>query len=120
MRQQRWLEFLAPYELDILYTPGKGNRVADALSRKQQAVVSMMISEWNDLGVLSTYEIRDRVSNLCSSLVLCSLEAHHSLLDLILEAQKLDPELAFLSQNFRDKIDIDGLKDFDIDFRDGI
>ena len=39
LRQQRWLEFLAAYDLDILYTPGKGNRVADALSRKHQAVV---------------------------------------------------------------------------------
>ena len=120
LRQQRWLEFLASYDLDILYTPGKGNRVADALSHKQQAVVSMMISEWNDLRILSTYEIRDRVSDLCSSLVLCSLEAHPSLLDRILEAQKLDPELALLGQNFRDKIGIEGLKDFDIDSRGGI
>ena len=47
MRQQRWLEFLAPYDLDILYTHGKGNRGADALIRTQQAVVSMMMSEWN-------------------------------------------------------------------------
>lgn len=86
LRQQRWLEFLASYDLDILYTPGKGNRVADALSQKLQAVVSMMISEWNDLKILSTCEIRDRESNLCSSLALCSLEAHPSLLDRILEA----------------------------------
>lgn len=96
MRQQRWLKFLAAYDLDILYTPGKGNRVADALSCKQQAVVSMTISEWNDLGILSTCEIRDHVSDLCSSLVLCSLEAHPSLLDRIIEPQKLDPELALL------------------------
>ena len=34
MRQQRWVEFLASYDLDILYTPGKANVVADALSRK--------------------------------------------------------------------------------------
>lgn len=33
MRQQRWLEFLASYDFDIRY---KGNRVADALSRKQR------------------------------------------------------------------------------------
>ena len=48
------------------------------------------------------------------------LEAHPSLLDRILEAQKLDPELALLSQNIKDKIDIEGLKDFDIDSRGGI
>ena len=57
LRRQRWLEFLATYDLDILYTPGKGNRVADALSRKHQAVVSMMISEWKDLSILSGCEI---------------------------------------------------------------
>lgn len=120
LRQQRWLEFLASYDLDILYTPGKENRVADALSRKQQAVVSMMISEWNDLETLSTCEIRGRVSDLCSSLILCSLEAHPSLFDRILEAQKLNPELALLSQRLRDKLDIEVLKDFNIDSRDGM
>ena len=74
----------------------------------------------NDLGTLSTCEIRDRVSDLCSSLVLCSLEAHPSLLDRILEAQRLDPKLALLGQNCRDKIDIECLKDFDIDSCSGI
>ena len=73
LRQQRWLEFLAPYDLDILYIPGKGNRVADALSRKQRAVVSMMISEWNELEILSTCEIRERVFDLCSSLFYVAL-----------------------------------------------
>ena len=81
LRHQRWLEFRASYDLDILYTLGKGNRIADALSRKQQAVVFMMISEWNNPETLFTCEIQDRESNLCSSLVLCSLEAHPSLLD---------------------------------------
>ena len=79
-----------------------------------------MISEWHDLEVLSTCEIRDHVSDLCSSLVLCSLEAHPSLLDRILEAQKSDPELVLLSQSCRDKIDIESLKDFDIDARGSI
>ena len=31
MRQHRWVEFLAAYDLDILYTPGKANKVTDAL-----------------------------------------------------------------------------------------
>lgn len=41
MKQQRWLEFLASYDLDILYTQGKANVVADALSRKF-AVISCL------------------------------------------------------------------------------
>ena len=46
--------------------------------------------------------------------------AHPSLLDRILEAQRLDPELALLGQNIKDKIDFEGSKDFDIDSRGGI
>jgi hypothetical protein len=36
MRQRRWLELIKDYELEIHYHPGKGNGVADALSRKSQ------------------------------------------------------------------------------------
>ena len=32
-RQARWMEFLAEYDYEITYLPGKGNVVADALSR---------------------------------------------------------------------------------------
>ena len=34
LRQRRWLELIKDYDLTISYTPGKGNVVADALSRK--------------------------------------------------------------------------------------
>jgi hypothetical protein len=36
MRQQRWLELIKDYELEIHYHLGKANVVADALSRKSQ------------------------------------------------------------------------------------
>ena len=34
MRQRRWLEYIKDYDCSIQYTEGKGNLVADALSRK--------------------------------------------------------------------------------------
>src|SRR3989337_2454421 len=34
LRQQRWLEKIADYDMNISYTPGKANVMADALSRK--------------------------------------------------------------------------------------
>jgi len=34
MRQQRWLELIKDYDLQVHYHPGKANVVADALSRK--------------------------------------------------------------------------------------
>jgi hypothetical protein len=42
MRQQRWLELIKDYELEIHYHPGKANVVADALRRKCQ--VNLMVA----------------------------------------------------------------------------
>ncbi|XP_056843094.1 uncharacterized protein LOC130495672, partial [Raphanus sativus] len=38
LRQRRWMEFVADYDLDIAYYPGKANLVADALSRRRAEV----------------------------------------------------------------------------------
>ena len=42
MRQRRWLELVKDYDCEILYHPGKANRVADALSRKSVATLMSM------------------------------------------------------------------------------
>jgi hypothetical protein len=42
VRQQRWLELIKDYELEIHYHPGKANVVVDALSRKSQ--VNMLVA----------------------------------------------------------------------------
>ena len=37
MRQQRWLELIKDYNLEVHYHPGKANVVADALSQKSHS-----------------------------------------------------------------------------------
>ncbi|WVZ97281.1 hypothetical protein U9M48_042830, partial [Paspalum notatum var. saurae] len=41
MRQQRWLELIKDYDMEIHYHPGKANVVADALSRKSYANMAL-------------------------------------------------------------------------------
>ena len=43
LRQQRWLELLKDYDLQIQYHPGEANVVADALSRKIQHGLNAMM-----------------------------------------------------------------------------
>jgi len=39
------MEYLKDYDFELLYNPGKGNVVADALSRKRVHLAAMMIRE---------------------------------------------------------------------------
>jgi hypothetical protein len=39
MRQQRWIELIKDYDCIIDYHPGKVNVVANALSRKDKAII---------------------------------------------------------------------------------
>lgn len=38
LRQRRWMEFIADYDMKIQYHPGKANVVANALSRRKLEV----------------------------------------------------------------------------------
>ena len=46
LRQQKWLELFKDYDCIIDYHPGKANVVANALSRKTVAALSLQHSDW--------------------------------------------------------------------------
>ena len=52
--QQRWMEFLSSYDFEISYTPGKGNVVADVLSRKK-LTLSPLFVERQSLEFLASF-----------------------------------------------------------------
>ncbi|XP_057482023.1 uncharacterized protein LOC130768950 [Actinidia eriantha] len=49
LRQQRWLELIKDYNLDIQYHPGKANIVADALSQKATGKLNALLTEQRSL-----------------------------------------------------------------------
>lgn len=91
LRQQRWLEFLAPYDFDISYTPGKWNVVADSLSRKREDL-NLMIMEMKQLEILAEYNFRP--TGGLEPEILASLSVRPTLLEKIEEKQRQDMKLA--------------------------
>ncbi|XP_073066032.1 uncharacterized protein [Primulina eburnea] len=73
MRQRRWIELLKDYDLTISYHPGKANKVADALSRKN-----------------------------ISKVILASLSAQPCLRETIKISQDRDPTLVKLKQQAKE------------------
>ena len=78
MRQRRWLEIFKDYDCIIDYHPGKANVVADALSRKTVAAMSLQHSEWRLEG---------------DGALLAQLKAQPVLKKMIIDAHKIDEEL---------------------------
>ena len=49
MRQRRWLELMADYDIDLQYHPGKDNTVPDALSRRPENRVLLQLTRQKEL-----------------------------------------------------------------------
>ena len=80
LRQQRWMEFLASYDFEIAYTLGKGNVVADALSRKKLTLRPIFVERKN-LEYIATFDFRPSFELVPG--LLASLEVRPTLLDSI-------------------------------------
>ena len=92
MRQQRWVEFLGSYDFDIAYHEGKGNVMADALSRRHVTITLLMLKEYESLQTLSGFDLtRESTSGV---VCLCSLVITPSLITRVVKAQNRDSKLA--------------------------
>ena len=96
MRQRRWLEVIKDYDLEIVYHPGKANKVADALSRRPRVSVNAIMSvpwelyrEMQSLGleICSRHEVGQYLG---------AMTIQPTLFDRIIEAQLEDPEIVEL------------------------
>ncbi|WMV45623.1 hypothetical protein MTR67_039008 [Solanum verrucosum] len=94
LRQRRWLELFKDYDCTIDYHPGKANVIADALSRKSFASIS-----------LSPFPLllELRAMNVCFTLdsngsVIANLQVKPILLEQVKETQKLDKKLVKLTR----------------------
>ena len=84
------MEFLASYDFEISYTLGKGNVVADVLSRKKLTLSPLFVERQN-LEYIASFNFRPS-SDFVPGL-LASLEVRPTLLDSIGAAQREDPQL---------------------------
>ena len=86
MRQRWWLELVKDYNCEILYHPGKANRVANALSRKSSVSLTSLIGMTQP----SEKEIQDFSLELATG-QLTSLTLTSTLYEDIQEKQERDP-----------------------------
>ena len=100
MRQRRWLELMADYDIDLQYHPGKINVVPDALSRKPEASMTMQITQqkelFEEMRRMDLMVIRRAISPEKSMVI----QIQPTLLEKIREVQDRDPKL----QEFREQV----------------
>ncbi|CAN6462834.1 unnamed protein product [Victoria cruziana] len=92
LRQRRWVEFLADYDFEMRYHPGKANVVADALSRKTQ-LAHTVTSVWS-----LTAQFAEWHPWPTSTGVMCYAVTEEEVLSRIPEAQRRDADYDRLVQ----------------------
>jgi len=87
MRQQRWLELIKDYDLEVHYYLCKANVVADALSRKPHYQVVQPLFEDG--------------FNLMHPEVLCHIQLSCSLESQVIEVQKSDKGVSHIKEKIK-------------------
>ena len=67
------MELLKDYDCEIMYHPGKANKVVDALSRKS-SIAHMMVKEWTLLEEVQGSEFKFEVSQVSSLIAALRIE----------------------------------------------
>ena len=94
LRQRRWMELLKDYDCTINYHPGKGNVVADALSRKTRVkATTACIRATPSTEMMDLRKMNADLGMLSDGSILATLRIRPSLLDRIQEAQNRDREI---------------------------
>lgn len=97
MRQRRWLKLVKDYDCEILYHPGKANKVADALSRK----ISTQLLAIQVLSIpLQRSIINEGIEIVTGQLGTLTLQP--TLIDQIRDDQGIDPKLLKIRQELEE------------------
>src|SRR5438128_4761764 len=102
MRQQRWLELIKDYNLEVHYHPGKANVVADALSRKSHCYCHMVV---NPVATLCA-EMEEMNIGMFAQGTVSNLELVPTLREQIVAAQCKDKGIAHIKQRLKNGEDL--------------
>ncbi|KAL3729524.1 hypothetical protein ACJRO7_026620 [Eucalyptus globulus] len=94
------MELLKDYDCDILYHPGKANKVVDALSRKS-SIAQILVKEWNLIERARDSEFKFEVGHL--SRFMATLRIELDVQVKIKQLQPTDPDVQRILQEDTDK-----------------
>ena len=103
MRQRRWLELMADYDIDQQYHPCKVNVVPDALSRRPEANMVVLLIQQEELLKEMRWLDLMVIRRASESVQLMAFQIQSTLIEEIREAQREDPRLL----KFREQVEED-------------